>query len=286
MLLWFVIIYWLISVAIGLYAATRVHNTKDFAIAGRHLPFYMVTATVFATWFGSETVLGIPATFLNEGLHGVVADPFGSSLCLILVGLFLIRFLGIVMIPQDSLGIVTKKFNLRGARGGALPDGRIIALNGEAGLQADTLPPGLYFWMFSWQYRVDIVKFTTIPPGNVGVVEARDGKPLTLGHVFAANVDSDSFQNARAFLTNGGERGPQVNVITPGTYRINTQAFDVAIVPAFEVPQNKIGIVTMADGAPLNTGEIAGKMIDGHNGFQNGHAFIVGGAIRVCRNRC
>ena len=88
MLLWFVIIYWIISVGIGLYAATRVHNTKDFAIAGRQLPFYMVTATVFATWFGAETVLGIPAAFLNEGLHGVVADPFGSSLCLILVGLF------------------------------------------------------------------------------------------------------------------------------------------------------------------------------------------------------
>jgi Na+/proline symporter len=88
MLLWFVIIYWIISVGIGLYAATRVHNTKDFAVAGRHLPFYMVTATVFATWFGSETVLGIPATFLKENLHGVVADPFGSSLCLILVGLF------------------------------------------------------------------------------------------------------------------------------------------------------------------------------------------------------
>ncbi|HEX5336952.1 MAG TPA: sodium:solute symporter family protein [Gallionella sp.] len=88
MLLWFVIAYWIISVGIGLYAATRVHNTKDFAIAGRGLPFYMVTATVFATWFGSETVLGIPATFLKEGLHGVVADPFGASMCLILVGLF------------------------------------------------------------------------------------------------------------------------------------------------------------------------------------------------------
>ncbi len=88
MLLAFVILYWVISVGIGLWAATRVHNTKDFAIAGRHLPFYMVTATVFATWFGSETVLGIPATFLNEGMHGVVADPFGAALCLILVGLF------------------------------------------------------------------------------------------------------------------------------------------------------------------------------------------------------
>ena len=88
MLLWFVIAYWIISVGIGLWAASRVHTTKDFAIAGRHLPFYMVTATVFATWFGSETVLGIPATFLSEGLHGIVADPFGSSMCLILVGLF------------------------------------------------------------------------------------------------------------------------------------------------------------------------------------------------------
>ena len=88
MLLWFVITYWVISVAIGLYTAKFVHSSGDYVIAGRHLPFYMVTATVFATWFGSETVLGIPATFLKEGLHGVIADPFGSSLCLILVGLF------------------------------------------------------------------------------------------------------------------------------------------------------------------------------------------------------
>ncbi|MDR2837038.1 MAG: sodium:solute symporter family protein [Azonexus sp.] len=88
MLLGFVIAYWVISVAVGLYAARRVHNTKDFAIAGRHLPFYMVIATVFATWFGSEAVLGIPARFLKEGLGGIIEDPFGSSLCLVLVGLF------------------------------------------------------------------------------------------------------------------------------------------------------------------------------------------------------
>jgi Na+/proline symporter len=87
-LLWFVIAYWVISVAIGLWAARRVHSAKDFAIAGRHLPFHIVTATVFATWFGSETVLGIPSVFLQEGLHGVVADPFGAALCLILVGIF------------------------------------------------------------------------------------------------------------------------------------------------------------------------------------------------------
>ncbi|MFT3735466.1 MAG: sodium:solute symporter family protein [Rhodocyclaceae bacterium] len=88
MLLTFVIIYWLISIAIGLYAALRVKNTTDYAVASRALPFHVVTATVFATWFGSETVLGIPAKFLENGLGGVVEDPFGSSLCLILVGLF------------------------------------------------------------------------------------------------------------------------------------------------------------------------------------------------------
>ncbi len=87
-LIWFVILYWVISVGIGIYAARYVNNSKDFAIAGRALPMYVVTATVFATWFGSETVLGIPSTFLKEGLKGVVSDPFGSSLCLIFVGMF------------------------------------------------------------------------------------------------------------------------------------------------------------------------------------------------------
>ena len=88
MLLGFVILYLLISVGIGLFAATRVQNSKDFAVAGRSLPLPIVTATVFATWFGAEAVLGISATFVNEGLRGVVADPFGSSMCLILAGLF------------------------------------------------------------------------------------------------------------------------------------------------------------------------------------------------------
>jgi Na+/proline symporter len=88
MVLTFVIVYLLISVSVGLLAATRVHNTRDFAIAGRSLPVPIVMATVFATWFGAEAVMGISATFAKEGLRGVVADPFGSSLCLVLAGLF------------------------------------------------------------------------------------------------------------------------------------------------------------------------------------------------------
>ena len=93
MLVWFVILYLMVSVGIGLYAATRVHSAKDFAVAGRSLPLPVVTATVFATWFGAEAVFGIPATFVKDGLSGIVADPFGSSLCLVLAGIFFSRYL-------------------------------------------------------------------------------------------------------------------------------------------------------------------------------------------------
>ena len=85
---WFVVLYIAASIGIGLFAALRVRSTRDYAVAGRSLPFYVVTATVFATWFGSETVLGIPAQFIQTGLGGIVEDPFGSSMCLVLVGLF------------------------------------------------------------------------------------------------------------------------------------------------------------------------------------------------------
>ncbi|NHC06743.1 sodium:solute symporter family protein [Azonexus fungiphilus] len=91
MLIWFVVIYLVISIGIGLLAATRVHTTKDFAVAGRHLPLPVVTATVFATWFGAEAIFGVSSTFVTEGLRGVVADPFGASLCLIIGGIFFSR---------------------------------------------------------------------------------------------------------------------------------------------------------------------------------------------------
>jgi uncharacterized membrane protein YqiK len=214
-------------------------------------------------------------------LHGV--ESYGWVLAIPLLIFAAIRWrlplFGLVMIPQDSVGVVTLKYALR-KHNRALPDGRIIALEGEAGVQADALAPGLYLWRYPWQYHVEVVRFVTVPPGRVGVVEARDGRPIPLGRVFARHVDSDSFQNARAFLTNGGERGPQVNVMTPGTYRINTALFDVEIVDAYQVPQNRIGIVTMSDGAQLDGGHIAGRVVEGHNGFQDGQAFIDAGGAK------
>ena len=87
-LIGFIGLYLLASLAIGLYAATRVKSSTDYAVAGRSLPLYIIVATTFATWFGSETVLGVSAKFVQEGLGGVIEDPIGSSFCLIFVGLF------------------------------------------------------------------------------------------------------------------------------------------------------------------------------------------------------
>jgi SSS family transporter len=91
MLIAFVVLYLVASIAIGLWAARRVHNSRDYVVAGRSLPLYMSFALVFATWFGAETVLGVSATFLQDGMGGIVADPFGFSFCLVLIALFFAR---------------------------------------------------------------------------------------------------------------------------------------------------------------------------------------------------
>ncbi|HUQ76871.1 MAG TPA: sodium:solute symporter family protein [Burkholderiales bacterium] len=91
MLIASVVLYLLITIGIGLWAAKRVHNSKDYLVAGRKLPLYMSAATVFATWFGAETVLSVSATFTRDGLGGIVADPFGSTFCLIFVAAFFAR---------------------------------------------------------------------------------------------------------------------------------------------------------------------------------------------------
>jgi SSS family transporter len=90
-LVFFTIAYLVVTIAIGLYAARFVSNSKDYLVAGRGLPLYMNVATVFATWFGAETVLSVSATFVKDGLGGIPADPFGASFCLVFVALFFAR---------------------------------------------------------------------------------------------------------------------------------------------------------------------------------------------------
>jgi uncharacterized membrane protein YqiK len=185
---------------------------------------------------------------------------------------------GVIIIPDDSIGVVTKKFVLFGKHQ-RLPDGRIIALNGEAGYQADTLAPGLHLGLWPWQYTVEVVPFFTVLPGKVGCVEACDGKPLPSGRIVARQVPCDSFQDARAFLQNEGERGPQMAVIPPGTYRINSLLFKVSLSEAVVVPSGKIGVVEARDGKPLPSGRIIARQVE-CDSYQDAPAFMAGGGER------
>jgi len=185
---------------------------------------------------------------------------------------------GVIVVPDDSIGVVTKKFVIFG-KNRTLPAGRIIALNGEAGYQADTLPPGLHMGLWPWQYQVELGKFFTVPSGKIGCVQACDGEPLPSGRIIARPLQCDSFQDARSFLLNGGERGPQMTVMPPGTYRINPLLFEVSLQDAVIVPPGKIGVVEARDGKPLARGRIIGRHVD-CDAFQDAQAFIAGGGER------
>lgn len=193
---------------------------------------------------------------------------------------FVLRvFFGMVIVPEDKIGLVTKKFVLFGADK-SLPDGRIIATKGEAGFQAQTLAPGLYWGMWIWQYSVEMTPFTIIPEGKIGLVLSKDGKEIPTGRILARKVDSDNFQDATAFLNNGGQKGRQTAFITTGSYRINTFLFEIVIADQIKIFENMVGIVTALDGEPIPIGQIAGKFVDGHNNFQDFDAFLGQGGNR------
>lgn len=202
----------------------------------------------------------------------------------ILVGIvfykFVLRvFFGMVIVPEDKIGLVTKKFVLFGSDR-SLPDGRIIATKGEAGFQAQTLAPGLYWMMWIWQYSVDMTAFTIIPEGKIGLVLSKDGKEIPTGRILARKVASDNFQDATAFLDNGGQKGRQSAFITTGSYRINTFLFEIIVADQVKIYENMIGIVTALDGEPIPIGQIAGKYIEGHNNFQDFDEFLDKGGNR------
>jgi uncharacterized membrane protein YqiK len=193
---------------------------------------------------------------------------------------FILRvFFGMVIVPENRIGLVTKKFVLFGANK-ELPDGRIIATKGEAGFQAKALAPGLYWGMWPWQYGVDMTPFVVIPEGKIGLVLSNDGAELPTGNILGRKVDCDNFQDTEKFLNNGGQKGRQTGILTAGTYRINTFAFTVTESDMVHIKENMVGIVTTLDGRPIRAGQIAGEQVEGHNNFQDIDAFLSAGGNR------
>ncbi len=206
----------------------------------------------------------------------------------VLAAILFIVWSGVVLIRERQVGVVVKRFAAK-----SLAPGQLIALNGEAGYQADTLAPGLHFGLWFWQYRILKMPVTMVPQGEIALVLAADGASIPSERILGKVVDCDNFQDARRFLTSGGEKGRQLGILTAGTYRINTALFTV--ITSYEAQENgmisqqlqivrvdpdKVGIVTTLDGRPIEQGEIAGPLIASHDNFQNAQAFLAGGGRR------
>ncbi len=188
-------------------------------------------------------------------------------------------FFGLVIVPEDKIGLVTKKFVLFGENK-ELSGGRIIATNGEAGFQAATLGAGLHWFMWIWQYSVDMQGFVVIPEGHIGLISSKDGSVPQTGRILGRTVECENFQDAEAFLKNGGQKGRQSSFIPNGSYKINTHLFEVSSVKQAVIQESMVGIVTTLDGEPLEAGQIAGKNVQGHNNFQDFDKFLAEGGNR------
>ncbi|WPO92542.1 SPFH domain-containing protein [Chryseobacterium sp. YR459] len=215
---------------------------------------------------------------MELAFHGWMIPAVIALLCILFYKFILRIFFGLIIVPQDKIGLVTKKFVLVGKQ--ELPEGRIIATNGEAGFQAQTLAPGVYFRKWIWQYSIDFQPFIVIPTGKIGLLLAKDGAELETGRILGRKVDCDSFQDAEAFLKNGGRKGRQTAIIAPGSYRINTLLFEIELTDMTQIPDNAVGIITTMEGDPLAEGQIAGKIINDHNKFQDVDTFLNNGGFK------
>ncbi len=254
---------------------------KERRYFGAKMPPGRVVAT--------EGEVGIQADVLKPGLH-LIKYPFER----------VVRKVPLIEIGADEIGIV------EAVDGEPMPPGRIFALDraqnahnnfqdpiafikqgGVKGIQLRTLPPGLWP-IHPYLFRVSVGKTTVVPQGKVGIVIAADGANLDPGRLLGKAIEGHlSFQNAELFVASGGQRGPQVDILTPGTYRILTQSvpleggsevkpglFTIRLFDATMISENQIGLVEALDGSPLNPGDYVAESIPGHDNFQDGHEFI------------
>jgi uncharacterized membrane protein YqiK len=216
---------------------------------------------------------------------GILLNPFFIAGAIIVVVAAILVYSGLYLIQDNQVGIKRKKMF-----GKPMPQGHIIALDGEVGIQADTLMPGLY-WKMPFIWTVDKVNVVFIEPDSIGVVNAIDGKPMQKGRVLGDEVESNNFQDAKMFFQNGGIKGPQVAILRPGVYRINTSAFSVTVSKATRIGEEMIGVVIAEDGRPLPSGyliapkppeQISEEFANArtHKHFTDGQAFVDSGGYR------
>ncbi len=260
---------------------------KERRYFGAKMPPGRVVAT--------EGEVGIQADVLKPGLH-LIKYPFER----------IVRKVPLIEIGADELGIV------EAVDGAPMPPGRnfapdraqnahnnfqdpiaFIKQGGVKGIQLRTLPPGLWP-IHPYLFRVSVAKTTMIPQGKVGVVSAADGSQLDAGRLLGKAIEGHrNFQDAEQYIAAGGQKGPQVEILTPGTYRILTQSipleggteskpglFYVRLFDATVINENGIGLVEALDGAPLDPRDYVATPVEGHDNFQDAHEFIGRGGQR------
>lgn len=260
---------------------------KERRYIGSKMPPGRVVAT--------EGEVGIQADVLKPGLH-LVKWPFES----------VVRKVALIEIGADEMGIV------EAVDGEPLPAGRIFAPDraqnahnnfqdpiafikqgGVKGIQMRTLPPGLWP-IHPYLFRISVSKMAVVPPGKIGVVTAADGMQLDAGRLYGkATLNHRNFQDAEAFIANEGQKGPQVEILTPGTYRILTTSvslennnitkpglFTLRLFDATIISENQIGLVEALDGAPLDPRDYVATPVIGHDNFQDSNTFLSRGGQR------
>ncbi len=200
------------------------------------------------------------------GLGGDVAFAIGV---LIFFAAFIFIYNSIVIVGGTQLAILERRW-----LGSSLPEGRVVAMSNEVGIQARILGPGLHL-LIPFLYRTEKAPMMMVAENEVGLVESIDGAPVPPGRIFGKALSNHNlFQDGEAFLSAGGEKGPQVQILPPGAYRINPYLFKVVKRPALRILNNKIGVVVATDGQPMASGRLLGKRVTGHESFQNGQAFL------------
>ena len=202
-----------------------------------------------------------------------------ASLLPVLFGAFVLLIVFLIVVRRIFVNVGAREIAIKERRylGAKMPPGRVVATEGEVGIQADVLKPGLHLIKFPFEKVVRKVPLIEIGADEMGIIEAVDGEPNPPGRIFApdrAQNAHNNFQDPIAFIKRGGVKGIQLRTLPPGLWPIHPYLFRVSIAKATMVPQGKVGVITAADGGPLDPGRLLGKAIREHQNFQDAEQFI------------
>jgi uncharacterized membrane protein YqiK len=205
-----------------------------------------------------------------------------TSVLPMLFGAFVLLIIFLIVVNRIFVNVGAREIAIKERRylGAKMPPGRVVATEGEVGIQADVLKPGLHLIKFPFEKVVRKVPLIEIGADEMGIIEAVDGEPMPAGRIFApdrAQNAHNNFQDPIAFIKRGGVKGIQLRTLPPGLWPIHPYLFRVSVAKATLVPQGKVGVITAADGSPLDPGRLLGKAISDHRNFQDAEQFIASG---------